>query len=422
MHQHRKYDSTIPWLFLNNKENLLDDAFRKSIPRSTIADWKNKGFDGYYGGQYRAICAEALDREIILQDYKNLRKTMNGLIRVWVSMSEVLIPLLHSDKKRSAWLVEHTQQLKRVLPKKTALQLMGFKNGAFHYRITSLLACTGSGIGQCIKRNTKQLSSIEIHSIKELFADAKFSCWPMSSMYYHGLNEGTLNIGLSTFYKYAKLLNLSRKFRKPVDRKKGIHTTAPNQYLHIDTTYWNTLDTGFKAAIVFASDNFSRFITGFTVAERNSAVNVAETIQQTINTMLRYHPDHQCVTHLIADGGSENHAITITELLEKTKRPLIQKLIAKKDIQFSNSPIEAINKICKRYLRHYKPSTLQELKVIIALFVHDYNTVRPHGKLKGLTPLQAYQNQQPTDFKPQIRQAKAERIALNKTQKCGLSC
>jgi hypothetical protein len=35
------------------------------------------------------------------------------------------------------------------------------------------------------------------------------------------------------------------------------------------------------------------------------------------------------------------------------------KIIAQKDISFSNSPIEAINKIIKKYLRFYKPASIE---------------------------------------------------------------
>lgn len=54
---------------------------------------------------------------------------------------------------------------------------------------------------------------------------------------------------------------------------------------------------------------------------------------------------------LVTDGRSENHNLTIEELLHETTHPDILKIIAMKSINFSNSPIEAISKIIKRYLR-----------------------------------------------------------------------
>src|SRR5690554_911216 len=90
---------------------------------------------------------------------------------------------------------------------------------------------------------------------------------------------------------------------------------------------------------------------------------------------------------LVADGGSENHNMTIDNLLLETTHPEISKVIAMKDISFSNSPIEAINKIMKRYLRFHKPETIDQLIECLELIVNDYNEKRPHGSLLGLTPL-----------------------------------
>ncbi|WMJ74869.1 hypothetical protein RCC89_17125 [Cytophagaceae bacterium ABcell3] len=70
-----------------------------------------------------------------------------------------------------------------------------------------------------------------------------------------------------------------------------------------------------------------------------------------------HYPDFLCAT-LVADGGSENHAVTVSQLLETTPDPKITKVVALKDIAFSNSPVEAVNKVMKRYLRYYDPDSV----------------------------------------------------------------
>jgi hypothetical protein len=111
---------------------------------------------------------------------------------------------------------------------------------------------------------------------------------------------------------------------------------------------------------------------------------------------------------------------TIEELLKECENPPITKLIAKKDIALSNSPIEAINKICKRFLRYYKPKTYEELQKVTADFVRIYNTIRPHGSLDGLTPFQSYQNIEKVNYSPQISSARTPRFQENKSMICGL--
>ena len=75
----------------------------------------------------------------------------------------------------------------------------------------------------------------------------------------------TLTPALSTFYNYAALLGLKRKRLKGLVKRQGIRATTPNEYLHVDTTFWG-LDHDLKAAIVLVSDNFSKAILGWNIA------------------------------------------------------------------------------------------------------------------------------------------------------------
>ena len=224
-------------------------------------------------------------------------------------------------------------------------------------------------------------------------------------------------ISLSTWYKYSALLGFKRRFPKPDEKTKGIVSTAPNQFLHVDTTFY-TLPDRIKTAITFVSDNFSRKILGWSVSEKHGADNVKTALDMAIQTIQQYYPEHVCAT-LVADGGSENHAVSIEELIASTPHPDITKVIALKDIAFSNSPIEAINKIMKRYIRHYRPQTFKELLVCIIKSIEDYNIFRPHYALNGLTPMEAYTQKLPDmDFSEQMRQAKAIRLEQNRKSTC----
>lgn len=412
------YDTAIIWLYANNKEHLLPEEFRKQIPSSTISDFRNRNYSNYYGYQHRNIIQQALDYHELYAKYEKLNKMLFCLSKSWISISKSILPIIHKNKHFSEQLINETQRLFTVLHKKTALKIFGFTPSGFQYRISKTLSCLGSPIELCIKRTAQQLSISETSKITQLFQNPKFKCWPMSSLYYEGLRGLNLNIGLSTFYKYAHLLNLSRKFIIPKEKKIGIQSEKPNEYLHVDTTFYHHLDSGKKAAIVFVSDNFSRFIMGYHVNLNHNSKNVYTALTGAIQTIHKHHPDHRCLTTLVADGGSENNNKTIDQLIQATKKPLFQKVIAKKDIAYSNSPIEAINKIAKRYLRFYKPRTLEELEKVVLFIIQDYNTLRPHGSLKGLTPLEAYSNKPPLDFKPQMKASRIARIQENKKNLC----
>jgi hypothetical protein len=412
------YDTAIIWLYANQKEHLLPVEFRNRIPSSTISDFRNRNYSNYFGSEHRQIIQEALEYYELFSKYQKINSTLLTISKTWRTISKNVLPLLHKNKNISENLLNETQRLFSALSKKSALKIFGFTRSGFQYRIAKAISCTGSPIELCVKRIPQQLSNSETSKITELFQNPKFKCWPMSSLYYEGLRNLNLNIGLSTFYKYARLMNLSRKFIVPKELKVGIQSSRPNEYLHVDTTFYHHLDSGKKAAIVFVSDNFSRLIMGAHVNQNHNSKNVYIALSQAIQTIHTHHPGHHCLTTLVADGGSENNNQTIDELIQSTKKPPFQKVIAKKDIEYSNSPIEAINKIAKRYLRYLKPRTIQELEKIVLFIIEDYNTYRPHGALKGLTPLECYCNISPLDFKPQIKAARLTRRVENKKNQC----
>ncbi|WMJ71965.1 integrase core domain-containing protein [Cytophagaceae bacterium ABcell3] len=174
-----------------------------------------------------------------------------------------------------------------------------------------------------------------------------------------------------------------------------------------------------KRAIVFVSDNFSRNILGWSVGERCCAENVKNALAMAIQSIKFHYSDFVCAT-LVADGGSENHAVTISQLLETTPNPEITKVVALKDIAFSNSPVEAVNKVMKRYLRYYEPDSGERLYECLSLAVEDYCSVRPHVSLGGRTPLEAYTDVFPDlDFTEKTRQAREVRVNFNKSNGCG---
>mgnify|MGYP001799565919 CR=1 FL=1 len=102
---------------------------------------------------------------------------------------------------------------------------------------------------------------------------------------------------------------------------------------------------------------------------------------------------HDQPIDLITDGGPENINRTVDTFLEEEKVHMNRK-IALEDLAFSNSMVEATNKIVKyHYLFPAKLKHGVELKNRLPEVVHDFNEVRPHHQLRGLTPAEAYAGQ-----------------------------
>lgn len=201
-------------------------------------------------------------------------------------------------------------------------------------------------------------------------------------------------------------------------KREGLQASAPNQYLHVDTTHIR-VDPDNTLSVAIVSDNFSKAVLGTSVALNKGAANVLGALRQALATIRAHYPNHAS-TSVVCDGGSENKAALVTELLLSSEQPTFERLIARQDITFSNSPVEAVNKILKGYLRCIRPQGVAATRAAIEWALNDYTHSRPHGSIDGLTPWERYLD---PGHKPgnsaQRRMAQVLRIAANRGAGCG---
>lgn len=419
--QRRKYDSFVAYLYSQNKEMLLPQEFRNTIPASTASDWRYTDYESYYGAEFRRIQQQSLEYYELFAQYKNLKRTVTIIAKVWKPIADLVTPVLAQSKPNNEKLLDAIQILMTVMPKRTVLKIFKVSVSAYQYRLDKLRRkCGLSPFQLCMRRHPGQLCVKEIEKMRTILKDERFVFWPLSSIAWWAKRQNEVMAALSTWYKYAPMLGWKRKkFETKV--KEGVKSTHPNEYLHADTTYYK-LEDGRKAAAVLVSDNFSKAILGSTTAKSNGAVNVVAALRDAALVMKQYHPA-LATASLIVDGGGENNAHEVTQCLSDITPPEISKFIALKDVNFSNSPVEAINKILKRYLRHFKPKTFEQFTVVVNNAIQDYNYNRPHGSLNGLPPMEAYTSNAPNmDFERNINTAKAERTILNKKMNCDNVC
>jgi len=113
-------------------------------------------------------------------------------------------------------------------------------------------------------------------------------------------------------------------------------------------------------------------------------------------------------TILLVDDGIENNEINLN------------RLVAQKDIRFSNSMVEAVNKRMKYdFLFRAQLLDFEHTKRFLETAVAQYNN-RPHSALHGFTPYEVFNGAKPdkTLFKNQIEQAKVLRKIENKALSC----
>jgi putative transposase len=88
--------------------------------------------------------------------------------------------------------------------------------------------------------------------------------------------------------------------------------------------------------------------------------------------------------------GSENVNTTVSNFINSPNIP-IEHIIAQKDVAFSNSMVEALNKTIKHQFLF--PQTIEnraQLNVALEKCVPIYNTIRPQMSLGGNTPQETF--------------------------------
>jgi putative transposase len=209
--------------------------------------------------------------------------------------------------------------------------------------------------------------------MKDLLLSEKFTYWPVCSIAFYSLRENILNISLATWYKYVKSLGISRpKIPKKKRYSKSVIAKRPNEYWHADITIVKSLD-GIKNYVYLLMDNYSKYIINWKVEPVASGKLRLQTIKDAYKQV-----SQTSQVKLIIDGGPENNNKYVDDFTH-SKGVNIIKLIALKDVPFSNSIVEAQNKLLKYYyLFKQQFYDINELRNKLKWIVDDYNYDRPH--------------------------------------------
>lgn len=417
----KKYDTGVVLLYLLGKEQFLPKAFRKRIPYSTVSSWRKTDYTSYEGHQFRFLFEGDWDGLTERELRKEVTSQLRSVAKVWLLLRaqwKEVINEARADRMLQRKILRCVRYLQNTFGLTKTLKLLGLSAPLYHeWSNRERYSCPGSINLLCLRRHPAQLRKEEIKTMKALLTTSKYERWPISSIAALGLRKNKVVVSLYSWYKYARLMDLTHPPLKAKRKLVGLRATKPNEFLHVDTTYY-PISTDKKICITVVMDNYSRMVLGFDVGESLSFAVVRGAIQNALRT-ISTHPG-QSGSVLVADGGRENHNQHVDGFLQSLTGYKLTKIRALKDIQFSNSPVEAIHRILKgRYLRTRKFNSLDELKRCLTEAVYDYNEKRPHGHHTPKTPKEVYfDTPLRFDVDKRMKKAAIHRMQKNKSSAC----
>jgi len=174
---------------------------------------------------------------------------------------------------------------------------------------------------------------------------------------------------------------------------------------------------GTKIYLHAVIDNFSGKILAWRVTE-NFTVATTVAILHEVN---RGAVTRDKLPTLVADAGVENLNAEVDGLIESG---LLRRVLAQRDVTFSNSMIEAWWGTLKhQWLFLNTLDSRASVNRLVAFYVEAHNREIPHSAFRGQTPDEIYSGRGqgvPEQLECTMRQARAARLEANRAASCGV--
>lgn len=413
------WDTNVKHYIRNGLYNNLPNTLKTKIPKTNKHRWEREEDNKYIGCEIASFIKEELELIKRIGASSNSKKVMEAYFKLSDTYHEITGTIKGVMKQvalQKEKIVNAIEIAKEFVPIESALKIFNISRATYHnYKTLVFNKCDASYFLWCVKQYPHQLLKKEILQIKNYMENKAYSHWSKSSVYLLALGNKEISFCLTTFYKYSKLLGYDKsRHLQPKIKYSSLTSYKPNEIWCADVTILKTADDK-KHYIHFLMDHYSKMILGYSVENSSSPKAIKCLLQE---TYLK-HKNKNPIT-LVTDAGVENVNSTVQDFLNTTN-PDIKHLIAQKDIPFSNSSIEAFNKIIKH--QFLLPRNLENRKQLITALVEDVptcNSIRPQLSLHGNTPKETVEGK-PLDinhYKTHFENQKIIRITQNQQNRC----
>ncbi|MBK23236.1 MAG: hypothetical protein CME70_04445 [Halobacteriovorax sp.] len=375
MAQYKKYDDSIKKMIIKSgNPNLFPEL---NIPRTTALYWIRSAKKRVRVGNLNFNKAledkiERLEKELQEEKAKNL--FVQELLANLTGVRDV-----YNLKQNREKIIDIIDKYRKWISLSALCRCMRIRSDKYYRFKVETKGCPKISFNKCKIMAPNQITFAEQKKVQEMVADPKLSHLSVKGLQYHGFRHENLYFGYDCWRKYAR--EFGRRPRKKRKRKRarlGIRASRPNEIWHIDVTYFR-LREGRNAYVQVVMDNYSRKIINWKVSLKKGQ---AMTIKNLKGVIKESQPNF-----LMSDGGGENTGGQVRQLLVGKN---ITKMIARKDVIFSNSMVESFFSVLKnRFINKYQPITYGRLYKKVKRAVELFNNM-PTSTLEGATPIEIY--------------------------------
>jgi len=351
-----------------------------AIPSSNLSRWKHENDDKYSLCEINTILTQEIELIKRINQSSKIKKLNESYFKLCDTFHEIISKVKGIKSVINAHkelVVNAIESIKDTISVDTALKVFNISRSTFeHYKSVVIHKCEASYFKWCTKRFPNQLLAKEVETIKRYMNHETYKYWSKASIYLKAVRDEKLHCSVTTFYKYCQLLGFGKRiFKRKKDFYQPLRTSRPNELWCADVTIFKTADNT-KHYLHFLMDHYSKKILGYRIERSSSAEAITSLLRE---ATMKYEPNEIC---FLTDGGSENVNSNVSNFL--TSQPFLTKhIIAQKDVVFSNSMIEALNKVIKQqFLYPLHILSRNNLEKILAEIVQIYNYDRPQMHLQ----------------------------------------
>jgi hypothetical protein len=381
----QKYDPRLVRLVQDTGDPSI--ATSLGVPRTTATGWLRRA----RADVVTSPALEATPLELVARVARLERRVrrLTALLRIVVALLHVLRPDLTrlripraEDKSR---LLRAIDRSRGVLGLGRALRIAGLSPSRLAAWRRAERACELDDVSSCPRSSPQRLTAQEVSAVHSMVTAPELRHVATGRLALLAQRLGRVVASPTTWCRLVRERGWRRpRFRVHPDApREGIRATRPDEIWHIDTTVLRLLD-GTRAYVHAVIDNFSRRILAWRVADRFdpglSAVLLVEAG--------RHLGDESPAPTLLADAGVENRNGDVDALVAGGR---LRRVLARIDVQFSNSRIEAWWRTLKHQWLFLHPlDSTATVRRLVAFYVAEHNGRLPHAALDGQTPNEMY--------------------------------